>query len=468
MMGFSNLIRGKESTMFRIPTAAQPLVESVRGVFTRPTFDRFLLLVCGVIVTMGRRTVSRALRVIEPHFDGHWCNYHRVYSQARFSMWKLAAAVVRQVVAILPEQEPIVLIVDDTVQRKWGSHVWAKEAHRDAKRSSRSRLNTTFGHKWLVLCILVKLPAISRPWALPVLCGLCRSKKTACKTGQRPKSASRISRQLLIRLMRWFPHRRFILLGDARAVSHEVAHFVHEHRDRITLVSRLRSDANLYDPPRRRSGARKGRKKPSPRKQIEVLTHCTDTVAWYGAGERKLGYASDTALWYSSCDLRVVPIRWVCVRGDATLKSEDAYFYSTDQAMPAKRIIELYALRWNIEVTFEESRALLGLETTRHWCKQSVLRVTPILFGLFTAIALVWSRMSPAQRDQAKRQGLSGTPCYQKGELTFSDALYLVRQQLWKITLLQHRASRRVDSSWLQGLPPSIRSQIIWHLSAAA
>jgi len=454
--------------MFRIPTAAEPLAESLRDVFTRPTFDRFLLLVCGVIVTMGRRTVSRALRVIEPHLDGHWCNYHRVYSQARFSMWKLAAAVVRQVVAMLPEGEPIVLIVDDTVQRKWGKRVWAKGAHRDAKRSSRSRLSTTFGHKWLVLCVLVKLPAISRPWALPVLCGLCRPKKTARKTSQRPKSASQISRQLLIRLMRWFPGRRFILLGDARAVSHEVAHFIQQHRDRITLVSRLRSDANLYDPPRRRRGARKGRKKPSPRNQVKALTHSTDTVAWYGSGERKIRYASDTGLWYSTCDLRVVPIRWVCVRGNPKLRSEDAYFYSTDQAMPARRIIELYALRWNIEVTFEESRALLGLETTRHWCRQSVLRVTPILFGLFTSIALVWSEMSPAQRAQAKRQRLSQTPCYQKREPTFSDALYLVRQQLWETSLLQGRVSGRVNGSWLQELPQPIRSQIIWHLSAAA
>src|SRR5271154_3092675 len=101
--------------MFRVPGAAEPLVESIRGVFTRPTFSRFLLLACGLIVTMGRRTVSRALRVIEPRLRGHWCNYHRLYSQARFSMWKLAAALLRRVVVILPAGQPIILIVDDTL-----------------------------------------------------------------------------------------------------------------------------------------------------------------------------------------------------------------------------------------------------------------------------------------------------------------------------------------------------------------
>ncbi len=162
MMGFSNLIRGKESTMFRVPSAAEPLVQSFRDAFTRRTFERFLTLMCGVIVTMGRRSVSRALRVMQPHLKGHWSNYHRVYSQARFSMWKLAAVLARQVVALLPANEAIVLIVDDTVQEKRGRKVWAKGAHRDAHRSSRSHDGITFGHKWLVMCVLVTLPGMAR------------------------------------------------------------------------------------------------------------------------------------------------------------------------------------------------------------------------------------------------------------------------------------------------------------------
>jgi hypothetical protein len=453
--------------MLVVPAAAQPLVESIRGVFTRPTLSRFLVLMSGLIVTMGRRTVSRALRVMEPHLQGHWCNYHRLYSQARFSMWRLAAALVRQVVAMLPASGAVILIVDDTVQQKNGEKVWAKGAHRDARRSSRSHTRVKFGHKWLVMCVLVKLPGMNRPWALPVLCGLCRSEKTAGKTGRRPKSPSQMSLQLLMQMMRWFPNRRFILLGDSRAVSHRVACFAYRHRDRVTLISRLRADANLYDAPRNR-GAKKGRKKPSPRKQIERLPRRTDTVAWYGSSRRQVTHASDTALWYSIHGRQVVPIRWVCVLGDPKLNMEEAYFYSTDSSLPAQRIIEHYAMRWNIEVTFEESRALLGLETTRHWCRQSVLRVTPILLGLFTAVSLIWKELSRTGKGDPQPQRWSQTPCYRKGEMTFADALYWVREDLWRTSLLRHRVSKRCCTSWLQSLPSSIRSTIIWHLAAAA
>ena len=460
--------------MFIVPLAAEPLVRSIRPVFTRPTFERFLVLMCGVVVTMGRRTVSRALRVMEPHLQGHWCNYHRLYSQARYSMWKLALALVRQVVGLLHGDEPIILLVDDTVQQKAGERVWAKGAHRDGQRSSRGHVSIKFGHKWLVMCILAKLPGMNRSWALPVLCGLCRPKKTAKRMRRRPKSASEIALQLLIRMMRWFPRRRFILIGDSRAVSHRVACFAWQHRQRVTLISRLRADANLYDPPRKK-GAKKGGKKPAPRKQIQRLPKRTETVAWYGSSRREVTHVSDNGLWYYVHDRTVVPIRWVCVLADPRRKTEEAYFYSTDPQMPARQIIELYAVRWNIEVTFEESRALLGLETTRHWCKQSVLRVTPILLGVFTAVALIWKELARRTGNDGQRQRWSQTPCYRKREMTFSDTLYWVRRELWFSGLLQHRSNKRRYSSKsgtgaavLQSLPPPIRSTILWHLCAAA
>jgi DDE superfamily endonuclease len=452
--------------MFATPSAAEPLVQSIRHVFTRRTFERFVTLMCGVIVTMGRRTVSRALRAMEPHLRGHWSNYHRIYSQAQFSMWKLGLALLRQVVALLPADEPIILIVDDTVHQKKGPKVWAKGAHRDARRSSRSHTGIKFGHKWLVMCVLARLPGMNRPWALPVLCGLCRPPKTAGQIGQRCKTPSRLSLQLLMRMMRWFPQRRFILLGDSRAVSHAVACFVRRHADRVTLISRLRADANLYDTPRNR-GAKKGRKKPSPQKQAEELPPITETVQWYGSSRRKLRHVSDTALWYSNVNNAVVPVRWVCVLADPKLNMEQAYFYSTDPTLPARRIVELYALRWNIEVTFEESRALLGLETTRHRCKRSVLRVTPILLGLFTAVALIWKELS-RRATYARPQRFSQTPCYRKATMTFADALFWVRRELWMTSLLQHHDSRRCSSFPLKSLPRSVRGTILWHLAAAA
>jgi hypothetical protein len=450
--------------MFPIPAAAEPLVASIRSAFTRPTFDRFVLLMSGLIVTMGRRTVSRALRLIEPELDGHWSNYHRIYSQARISMWKLAEALTRQVIAMLPADGVITLVVDQTVDGKEGDHVWGKGTHYDARRSSRRYKHVKFGHQWLVMCVLVRLPWIDRPWALPILSGLCREAPTAKKIGQRQKPGSVISKQLLIRLMRWFPERKFILLGDSKAVSHAVACFARRHADRVTVIGRLRSDANLYGEPQPRKHPRskpfkKGKKLPAPKEQIQTLKHQHATVAWYGSRQQRVRYVSQAVLWYGKHNNATIPIRWVGVPGDKTQNRDDAFFYCTDPALPATRIIELYTLRWNIEVTFEEARALLGLETTRHWCRQSVLRVTPILMGLFSAVTLIWQQL-PAK----KRRCLSQTPCYQKEHLTFADALYAVRREMWETAL----AGNRHETQCLTHLPPPVRSLILWHLSTAA
>ena len=163
-----------------VPAAAEPLVRAIGVAFTEPSLRRFCVLMCGLIVTIGRRTVSHALAAVRPELGrlgGHWSNYHRLYSAAKFSMWDLAAAVVRQVVALLPAGAVIELVADDTVDGKEGDRVWAKGAHRDPVRSSHSKAAVKFGHKWLVMCVLVHLSGWERPWALPVLCGMCLSPK---------------------------------------------------------------------------------------------------------------------------------------------------------------------------------------------------------------------------------------------------------------------------------------------------
>lgn len=448
-----------------IPAAAEPLVQAVAVAFTEPTLRRFCVLMCGLIVTMGRRTVSHTLVAVQPVLDGHWSGYHRLYCAARFSMWKLAAALVRQVVALLPAGVVIELVADDTVDGKEGDHVWAKGAHRDATRSSRSKTAVKFGHRWLVLCVLVWLPGWDRPWALPILCGLCISPKVAAKTGRRRKTPSQLARQLLIVLMRWLPDRKFILTGDYQVITHETAAFARRHADRVTVVGRLRGDANLYAAPinpnrRSRTGglAKKGRKLPAPAARITQLQPLAQPLAWYGNSRRTVRHVSEAALWYDKHHNAVTPIRWVCVLGEQDLP--DAFFFCSDPAMDAARIIEYYARRWNIEVTFQESRALLGLETTRHWCRRSVLRVTPILLGLFTAVVLIWQRLPESRR----RACWSATPCYAKPSITFADVLAAVRRELWETSLLRHRGKDRC----LDRLPAALRKTILWHLAAAA
>jgi Transposase DDE domain len=450
-----------------IPPAAEPLVDAIRGVFTRPTLRRFVLLMGALIITMGRRTVSHALVMIEPLMHGHWSDYHRIYSAARFSMWELAAALVRQVIRLLPKDLVIELVADDTVDGKDGDHVWAKGVHRDSARSSHKVDQVKFGHKWLVLCVLVRLEGLSRPWALPILCGMCISPKVAQQIGARQKTPSDLARQLLIVLMRWLPGRKFILMGDYQVITHKTACFASRHAERVTVIGRLRGDANFYAKPsakQRRRRVRgggycsKGKKLPSPAERVERLDQRRAKVAWYGGSRRSICYASETALWFSKHNCAVLPIVWVCVLGEN--KGND-YFYSSDPTLSPKRVIELYALRWNIEVTFEETRQLLGLETTRHWCRQSVLRVTPLIFGLFSAVTLMWNELPASQRQAC---GDSQTPCYHKRAATFADALFAVRHELWEQGLLRHRG----QNECLNRLPRRLRQTLLRHLAAAA
>ena len=452
-----------------IPAAAEPLVDAIGDAFTRPTLRRFVLLMCGLIVTMGRRTVSHALVPIAPLLRGHWSDYHRLYSAARFSMWELAAALVRQVIRSLPQDVVIELVADDTVVGKDGDHVWAKGVHRDSTHSSRSVDQVKFGHRWLVLCVLVRLEGLTRPWALPILCGLCISPKVARQigAGARQKTPSDLARQLLIVLMRQLPGRRFVLLGDYQVITHKTACFAARHSDRVTVVGRLRGDANLYAPPdpkQRRRRVRgggycsKGGKIPSPVDRVQWLRPVRRQVAWYGGTQRAVRCVSESgALWFSKQNCAVVPIRWVCVLGK---NKPNDYFYSSDPTLPPRRIIELYALRWNIEVTFQETRQRLGLETTRHWCRRSVLRVTPLIFGLFSAVTLMWQRL-PGRLHVGRD---SCTPCYHKQAPTFADALHAVRQELWEQALLRHHDQERC----LNRLPLPVRRTILWHLAAAA
>ena len=448
-----------------LPPAAEPLLKAIAPAFTKPTFKRFLTLMTGMIITMGRRSVSRALRVVWPMMEGHFSNYHRLYSKAAFSMWKLSLAMIRLMVASLPAGEAIVLIADDTVDGKEGDRVWGKGSHRDAVRSSRGRTHIKYGHKWLVMAMLMRISGSLRPWALPILAGLCRSPKFVKQWGGRPKTASQLTRQFLILMMRRFPDRQFILLGDYGVIGHQTAAFAHRHRQRVKVISRLRGDANLYWPSQKKGRvkgggkARKGRKRPSPAQQVQTLPVQRGRVAWYGSSRREVKYATCTGLWYDKHHGgQVTPIRWVAVGGESGEFTD--YFYCSDDSVEARKIIEYYAMRWNIEVTFEESRALLGLETTRHWCKQSVLRVTPLLFGLFTAVSLIWHSLSQS----GCQVMLHHTPCYTKQAMTFADALFAVRRVIWEQGLMRHSPA----GECLTSVPRPLREVLLTHLSAAA
>ena len=415
--------------MRSIPRAAEPLIQQFAPAFTRPTYQRFVVLLFAAILTTGRRTVTNLLRTVQSLAPGHPSSYHRVFSKRRWSGWPLARALAGFILRHWVPDGPVRLAGDETVDGHRGKKVYGKACHRDAVRSTHSFTAYRWGHKWVVLAILVKFPFSRRLWALPILVALYRPPEWNQRHGRRHKTPSQLMRQLLAVLIHWFPQRTFAFSGDGGYATHELARFAHRHRSHLTLVSRFYPDANLYAPPPMVKGKRngrprkKGRKLPAPEKVVERSSRSRLTVAWYGGGQRRIEVVSDTGQWYKNGE-GLVPVRWAFVH-DGTGTHRDEYFFTTDLEMTPRIIVETFTGRWSIETTFQEMRAYLGLETTCGRTENTVLRTAPCLFGLFSLIALLYAQL-PARRTEAAAILWPG-----KIDRTFSDAITAVRRWLW-------------------------------------
>jgi len=423
--------------MVRIPPGLRSVFQDWSAEFSPTVWPRFQVLLFAAMVCIGRHTICRLLRIAGALADGHWCSYHRVLSQRRWSSWNLARILARQVVDRFLPHGMIPLCGDDTVTQHPGKKVYGKARHRDAVRSTHSYTAWRWGHKWVVLAILVQCPGGSRPWALPVLCALYRSPEENRKRGHRHKTSCDLMRQLLRVMLRWFPQRKFVFSGDGGYGTHSLARFA-SRQPRLTLVSKFYKDANLHQPPSKRKPGTNGRprvkggKQPSP-ETIVAKTRRRQrlSVSWYGGGRRQVAVVTGTAHWYKGGE-GLVPVRWVFVE-DLTGTHRDEYFFTTDVALTPKRIIEAYTDRWAIEVTFEETREHVGLETTRGRCAQTILRAEPCLLGLYTLVALWFTELPEHER----REPVVGWTGSLKQTLTFSDAITLVRRHIWRTWVLE-------------------------------
>lgn len=444
-----------------LPQVAESILMSFSIAFTEPTFQRALVLAVGAILSKGRHTVTAMLWTMGDLAVGHPSSYHRLFSRASWSPWILGRVLARLIVELIPE-EWIVVAIDDTTAQHRGKKVYGKGCHHDAVRSSHTHTVYKWGHKWVVLAIVIKLPFCSRPWALPVLAALYRPEELNLAEGRRHKTPVQLARGLMASLLHWFPGRKFVFLGDGGYASHELASFCHRHRRRCCLVSRFHGDAALYDPPGKYRGTGrprvKGRKRKSPAAVVAAGCLQQTLVAWYGASQREMQVLSGSSQWYRAGQ-GLVPVEWVFVR-DVTGTRRDEYFYCTQPGVfTAAQIISYYTQRWTIEVTFQEMRAHLGFETTRQRVAPSVLRMAPCLLGLFSVITLIYHEHLKGHEPE-----LCVRPAYEKSEPTFSDAIASVRQLFWSETFFQQPCFRRT----FKNIPPKMKSTILAFLSQAA
>ena len=447
-----------------IPLVAQPLLAAFAPLFTRPTFERWLLLCVAAIVTPGRRTISNLLRTVASLVAGHPSSYHRVFSHRRWTLWGLSHALAHFILIQWVPTGPVALAGDDTVEEHPGRKVFGKARHRDPVRSSHTFTAWRWGHKWVVLALLVPFPFAHRPWALPGLVALYQATKENAEQGRRHTTPATLLRQLTTVLLHWFPERHFVLAGDGGYGTHEMARFAHRYRHRLSLVSRFYATANLYAPPplRRSAGPQRGRprirgsKQPSPQQVVARASRQRTWVQWYGGSSRRVEIVSQRAHRYKTGH-GLVPVRWVFVH-DCSGTHRAEYFFTTALALSPTQIVEFYTGRWSLETTFQELRAYMGLETTCGWTQATVLRAAPCLFGLFSMVALLYTQL-PSCHTQGGQVAWVG-----KREVTFSDALAAVRRWVWTEWIFVKAGHTQAFSQ----LPTSLQNTLLYALAPAA
>ena len=392
----------------RLPHASDPLpprfVSLLAGfldLFTRPTWPNVLVLLAGVVLAPGRRTVTTALRILGRDRDPDFCTFHRILNRAAWSSRAAAKQLLMLLIkAFVPAGAPVIIGLDDTIERRWGPKISARGIYRDPVRSSKGHFVKASGLRWLSAMLLVRVRWADRIMALPFLTMLAPSKRFYANKSRAPKTLLDWARQAALQIHRWLPERYVVMVGDSAFAAIE---FLAAVRNHVCVVTRLRLDASLFDfPPTNRKG--RGRR-PIKGKRLKKLSAILNDrkvswqrlriSLWYGRTNRLVEITTGTAIWYKG-GIPPVPIRWVLVR-DPAGELEPQAFLATDLNARPCDIIAWFVCRWQVEVTFEEVRAHLGVETQRQWSDKAILRTTPALLGLFSVIALWAHDLSKSQ-----------------------------------------------------------------------
>ncbi len=420
--------------MHTLPTTMIRFLAPFAPLFSKRVFEHVRVLLAGAILAPGRRTVGSALHAMGLDQDKQFHRYHRVLSRAVWSSREASRVLLGLLVEAFVPDGPLVVGIDETLERRQGKRITAKGIYRDPVRSSHSHLVKTSALRWVCVTLLAEIPWASRVWALPFLSTLAYSERYARQRGLRHKPLTEWAWQMLLQLRRWQPQREIVAVADAGYASLKLLDRCRRLSRPVTFITRLRLDAALYEPAPPRKPGQVGR----PRLKGERLANLSAVIedpkrawrqitvgCWYGERERTVDVISETAVWYST-GLPAVPLRWVLIR-DPQEEFKPQALLCTDLNAEPEQVISWFVRRWQMEATFQEVRQRLGFETQRHWSERAIRRTAPALLGLFSVVTLLADRyMSKSGAGTLRR-----TAWYDKSHPTFSDALAQVRKQLW-------------------------------------
>jgi|TARA_B100001964_G_C14175468_1_gene573611 hypothetical protein len=448
---------GRETAL---TTEIVSVLSSFACCFTKPTWKNIQTLFIGAVLCRGARQVTKILRVMGLSQEKNFSRYHNVLSRSKWSGLALAKILLGLLLPFIPSGFPILIAVDETLERRQGKKIKAKGAYRDAVRSSQAKVVISFGLKWECMTLIVPLPWCKRYWALPFLTVLAPSKKSNEAKGVHHKTSIDWTMQMISAVSRWIKRKPWILLGDGAYACMDLSH--HCLKRGANLISRFRLDAQLFEevvPQPKKLG-----RKPIKGTRI-YLKHLLDDmtkpwqcakVKWYGGEQKCLEFLTMTCLWYQA-GKKPLPVRIVLIKTPDG-KNVAEVLFSTSVNHTATQIVEWFVLRWNIEVTFEEVRAHLGVETQRQWSDQAIARTTPILMGLYSIVTIIGLKLV----DSKKLIQSEITTWYDKqSERTFSDILIAVRNVIWR----EKHFSKSENNGDFHKLSDEDINQLIYQLS---
>lgn len=454
-----------------ISSAFVTLLSTCSCAFSRPSFDNFVTLMLGWIVCSGRHTISRVIQSAgDEGKRKHHSTFYRFFSRAKWCADAVGKALFQRILRRLKGTE-IVAIVDDTLCRKSGPHIWGAGMHHDPLSSTYGRGTSkgrmaffSFGHSWVVLSVWVPLPwRDGRGIAVPVLIRLYRSQKR-CKPANYRKRTE-LAAELAQIFLSWMPAEKTVrFLGDSEYACQTLVKDLPRDAD---FSGPAHMDAALYDLPTKRSGRgrprKKGKRLKSPRQMAaDPKTAWKKRTAHIYGREVDVLVKTVVCLWYSVCGTR--PVRVVVTR-DPKGHIEDRAYFSTAVDDTPERVLQEFSKRWTIEVMFRDVKQLLGLEDPQNgWWRRrhgsrkprkragpnpkasrgeaAVRRTVPFAFFAYVVVVLWYFEHGKFARDAMFVKRLA--PWYRhKLEPSFADMLRAARCEILRERFLTHPMFRQ-------------------------
>jgi len=444
--------------MLSLPITFTSVIGVFAPVFSQPVWPHVKVLITGAVLAPGKRTVTAVLQIMGLSATSDFQTSHRVLNRAVWSPLTASRLLLRLVVAVFIPWGVVIFGLDDTIERRRGDQIQATGLYRDPVRSSQAYCVKVSGRRWLACMVLPPISWANRVWALPFLTVLCPSARSYEPRGRHHQTLTERAWQMIRLVVRWLPGREIAFVTDSSVAALELLDKV-KALPCASVLTRLRLDAALDDPPPPRQPETKGRPRLKGQRRPTLAAVLADARTswttllveqWYGEGPREVEVTTDTAVWYHA-GKPPVAIRWVLIR-DPKKDFDPQALLSTHLDHTPAPMLPWFVRRWSMEVTCEEARAHLGMETPRQWNDRAIARTTPALLSLYAIITLT-AHLLIEQGATCMRS----TAWYRKIRPTFSDAMALVRRDVWEH---RHVAMSQQEADMIQ-LPRELFERFI-------